>query len=60
MIYYGTRDFYALFKMPFMPEDQVKGDIKNKGFPRYLPAFNKVKNSRVLVAYIVVYTLWYI
>jgi len=42
MIYDGTRDFNGLFKMPWVPEDKVKEDIKGKGFPRYLPVFNKL------------------
>ena len=42
MIYDGTRDFNGLFKMPWLPEDKVKEDIKGKAFPRYLPVFNKV------------------
>jgi len=42
MIYEGTRDFNSLFKMGWVPEDKAKADIVEKGFPRYLPVFNKL------------------
>jgi len=43
MLYEGTRDFGTPFgRMVWMPEDQVRTEILQKTFPRYLPAFEKL------------------
>jgi len=47
MLYEGTRDFNGLFSMGWSPlsEEEIKKAIKEKAFPRYLPAFNKLLSN---------------
>jgi len=47
MIYEGTRDFNGVFRMGWVPisDEDLKKEIEDKAFPRYLPVFNKLLSN---------------
>ena len=43
MLFEASRDFFKPFlRFCFAPDDDVKKNIREKFFPRYLPVYNKV------------------
>jgi len=48
MLYEGTRDFLKVYlPIGFKPEETVKAEAKEKAWPKYLPAFEKVSACRL-------------
>jgi len=57
MLYEGSRDFLKPYLwMVFDPEEKVKTEVKQKGLPRYLPAFEKVSVWKIYIKNALCYT----